>query len=130
MKQTPIFKLVRKTIRMSDIQPGPILHKHLSPDLEERIRKLEPVFAEVYPNSHEEWLEGFQRDLNPESEVRIWEAFASAYQAFLAKRAVILPAKKEVFLLLVTSGGTEEETLARVNLKHLSPNEAKELLRL
>ena len=117
-------------IPIAAIVPGPILHKSLSPDLEERIRKLEPVLAEVYPISHQEWLEGFQRDLNPEEEVRIFEAIASVYQAFLAKQALILPAKKEAYALLVTSGGTMEETLARTKLRHLSRKDAEELLGL
>jgi hypothetical protein len=130
MKTPILFNAVTKTIPVADLVPGPILHKRLSPDLEERIRKLEPVLAEVYPISHQEWLEGFQRDLNPESEVKVFEAIASAYQGFLAKQALILPAKKEAYALLVTSGGTMEETLARAKLRHLSRKEADELLRL
>lgn len=120
----------RQNVSVTQIETGPVIHKCLSPDLEERIRKLEPVFGEVYHKSREEWLEGFQRDLNPDSEVRIWEAMASAYQGFLAKQALILPAKKEAFGLLVTAGRTEEETLARAKLRHLGSKEAKELLRL
>jgi hypothetical protein len=120
----------KQNVSVTQIETGPVIHKCLTPDLEERIRKLEPVFAEVYPKSHAEWLEGFQRDLNPDSEVRIWEAMASAYHGFLAKQALILPAKKEAFGLLVTAGGTEEETLARAKLRYFSRNEAKELLRL
>jgi len=130
MKKTKSFKLVPKEIPIADIVPGPILHQHLSFDLEERIRKLEQVLAEVYPISHQEWVEGFQRDLNPESEVRIYEAIASAYQAFMAKQALILPAKKEAYGLLCTAGGNVEKTLARAKLQYLSGKEAEELLRL
>jgi hypothetical protein len=95
LKKAKLFKLVPKTIQASDIKTGPVLHKRLSLDLEERIRKLEPVFAEVYVQSHEEWLEGFQRDQDPAAEIRIWEAFAFAYHSFMAKHAdLLLPAKK------------------------------------
>src|SRR6476660_6006278 len=61
----------------------PIGHANLAPARVERIRRLEPVFAEFYPISHEEWLDGFQRDESPENEIMIWEQVASTYTAFL-----------------------------------------------
>jgi len=125
-----IAKLVKETVNANDIQPGRIIHKKLSPELEERIRRIEPVFAEVYPKSHSEWMDGFQRDLDPESEIRLWEAMASTYQAFLTKHTVIKPAKKEALRLLVTAAGTVDETLSRTKLSYLNRKEAEELLRL
>jgi hypothetical protein len=60
-----------QSVRPSDIQLGPIRHQNLSDALEARIRKFEPVFAEVYPRTHEGWLDGFQRDADPEPEIAI-----------------------------------------------------------
>jgi len=37
-----------------EIQSGPIRHKQLSSELIDRIRRLQTVFAEVYPLSHQE----------------------------------------------------------------------------
>jgi hypothetical protein len=130
-KNAPVIvQLVRETIDLNKIVPGPIVHEKLSRELEDRIRKFEPVFAEFYAPSHSEWLEGFQRDLDPESEVRVWEARAKAYKTFLASHPVIQPAKKEVFILLITAGGTIEETLSVAKLRYLSRQEAKHLLQL
>lgn len=120
-----IFRLVPATKKVSDIKPGNVTHKQLSPELEERIRKLQSTFAEVFERTHEEWLDGFLRDLNPEAEIKLWEAMASAYQSLLGKHALSLPAKKEA-LGLLCSGQTPEMG----KLRYLRRDEAEELLRL
>ena len=58
-------------------QIAPLRHADLPSDLIDRIRKLQPAFAEVYPLSLKEWLDGFQRDTNPEREVMTWETMAA-----------------------------------------------------
>lgn len=101
-----------QSVRPSDIRLGPIRHQKLSDALEARVRKLEPIFAEVYPRTHEGWLDGFQRDVEPEPEIAIWESMGAAYQTFTEKRSLSLEAKKEAFgLLLVRSAGDEQHTL-------------------
>jgi len=76
-------------------------------------------------------LDGFQRDVDPEPEIAIWEAMATAYQTFTEKRSLSLDAKKEAFgFLLMLSAGDEQHTLSSVTLKHLSRVDAQELLRL
>ena len=120
-------------IRASDLQfqPGPILHARLPEPLVARIRNFEPVFAEVYSRTHQEWLDGFQRDINPETEVAIWEAMAVAYQNFTRERALTPEAKGEAFgLLLVRSAADEQQTLSDAKLKHLTRADAEQLLRL
>lgn len=118
-------------VNPASLQPGPIRHPALSPELEERIRRFEPVFAEVYPRTHDEWLDGFKRDQNPESEVAIWESIASAYQSYFQKHALPMETRKEAFgLLLVRSGTDEQNALAGVTLVHLSAEDAKELMHL
>lgn len=123
--KTKIFRPVPATKKVSDIKQGNVVHKRLSPELEERIRKLQPTFAEVFERTHKEWLDGFKRDLNPEAEIKLWEAMASAYQTFLDAHALSLPAKKEALGLLCSG-----QTPAPGKLRHLRPEEAEELLRL
>jgi hypothetical protein len=120
-----------KPIRLPDIQLGPIRHQALSDALEARVRKFEPIFAEVYPNTHKAWLDGFMRDADPEPEVAIWEAMASAYKGFTERRSLSLEAKKEAFgLLLARSAGDEQHTLSGAKLRHLTLAEAEEVLSL
>ncbi|HEX9047950.1 MAG TPA: hypothetical protein VF988_13080 [Verrucomicrobiae bacterium] len=118
-------------MRPTDLQPGPIQHESLPDTLVARIRKLEPVFAEVYPQTHEQWLDGFQRDADPESEVAIWESMAAAYQNFTQTKHLSLDAKREAFgLLLVRSAASEQQTLAGAKFEHLSHADAEQLLHL
>ena len=119
-----------RSVRLSDIQLGPIRHQKLPDGLEARVLKFEPIFAEVYPRTHQGWLDGFMRDTNPEPEVAIWEAMALAYQSFTENRSLSLDAKKEAFgLLLMRSAGDEQQTLSGTVLKHLSRADAEVLLR-
>jgi len=68
-----------QTIDPANVEPGPIRHAELPPDLLKRASALEPVFADVYPVTHEKWIEGFRRDAHPEREIAIWEQIAVAY---------------------------------------------------
>jgi hypothetical protein len=115
---------------VADLQVGPIRHATLPAELEERIRRFEAVFSEVHPRSHEEWLDGFRRDLKPESEVVIWEAIASAYSNFVSENTLGSDARDEAFgLLLMRSMQTEEATISGMTLRHLSQDQAVKLIR-
>ena len=110
---------------------GPIRHAQLPPYLIKRVRAFEPVFADVYPITHEKWIEGFRRDVHPEREIEIWEQSASAFSQFTSGRHLSLEVRKEVLgLLLFRSGATAEDTLKHVKLKYLSQEEARELISL
>lgn len=112
------------------LQLSPIRHSQLPDDLIARVRALEAAFAEVYPSTYEEWIEGFQRDLHPEKEIAVWEHIAAGFTKFVAGRDLPLEARKEAFgILLARSGGTDEVTLY-FKLKHLTLDDAKKLVSL
>ena len=116
---------------LSGIQFGPIRHDSLPDALVERVRRLEPVFWEVYPRSHEEWRDGFKRDADPETEIVMWEQMAAAYARFTHDRALTLDAKREVLgLLLLRSAADEQSTIASAKLRYLNRAEARELVSL
>ncbi|MCI5192070.1 MAG: hypothetical protein D3919_10240 [Candidatus Electrothrix sp. AW5] len=111
-------------------QTGPIRHSELPASLIERIQKFEKTFAEVYPVTHQEWLDGFKRDANPEREIAIWEQMASVYTRFLKAGDFDAGVREEAFgLLLVRSGTTDVEPLFS-DLKHLTEDQARSLLSL
>jgi hypothetical protein len=113
-----------------DGQLSPIRHRELPAALVERVRKLEESFAEVYPATHEEWLDGFMRDENPEHEIAIWEHMASAYDQFLNAGSFDTDARREMLGLLLTRSGTADVEPLLGNLKHLTKDEARSLLTL
>ncbi|MDB6063963.1 MAG: hypothetical protein JWR26_171 [Pedosphaera sp.] len=124
-----VFRYKGKSAKPT-IQLGPIRHQSLPETLIARIRQIEPILAEVYPRSHEQWLEGFMRDVDPEPEVANWEAIASAYGRFTQNRALSLEAKRETLMLLIMRSVVDENTTVNSKLVYLNRAEAKELLHL
>ncbi|MCI5139060.1 MAG: hypothetical protein D3922_11745 [Candidatus Electrothrix sp. AR1] len=113
----------------SEIQ-GLIRHSELPPALIERIRKFEETFAEVYPLTHEEWLDGFKRDQNPENEIKIWEHMGLAYTRFLNSGHFDADARKETFGLLLVKSSTSDTESQLSDLKHLTEDQARSLFAL
>lgn len=107
-------------------------HKDLSADQKKRISTIQQALIEVNDTSLEETLNNFRKDLNPESEIEIWEAIAGTYQQMLRKKpAARLEEKREVYrLLLLRSSMSAEEAIAQANLSTLSEAAAKEVLEL
>lgn len=107
-------------------------HKDLSAQQKMRISIIQQVLMEVNDTSLEETLNNFRKDLNPDSEIEIWEAIAGAYQQTLRQKpAASLEEKQEVYrLLLLRSNMPAEEALAQANLSTLSEATAKEVLDL
>ena len=68
-----------KSIKRSDLKPGPIRHLKLNENLISRIRLIRSSLLLCYPHSMDFWLDGFQRDFNIESEIRFWEHLATTF---------------------------------------------------
>jgi len=128
--QASAYDGAKQSLEARGIHFGPIRHTKLSPDLVDRIRHLEEVFGEVYPISHEEWLNGFQRDRSPENEIEIWEQMASAYTTFLKENKIDAAGRREAFgLLLIRSTSANVESRYS-SLRHLTISQAKSLVAL
>ncbi len=111
-------------------KPGPICHSELPPELIERIHRLEETFAEVYPLTHEEWLDGFKRDLDPVNEITTWENIAFAYTQFLNSGNFGADARNEAFGLLLVRSSTSDIEPQLSDLKHLAEDHARNLVAL
>lgn len=107
-----------KTVKISDLNEGPIRHEVLPDGFVERVRNYKQALAEVETSSIESTLVDFQRDINPENELRTWEKIASAYQwSVIANAGLTQAGKKEVFaVLLGLSMGSKDFS----NIKNLS----------
>jgi hypothetical protein len=124
------FRASRQTIWINpaSLELGPIRHAKLPPSLVERITAFESIFADVYPITHQEWLDGFQRDEDPLREIATWEQIAKALTQFTVDRNPTKEVRREAFdLLLVRSGATTEDALKSAKLNYLTPGEARTL---
>ena len=107
-------------------------HKDLSEHQKKRISIIQQALIEVNDTSLEETLDNFRKDLNPDSEIEIWETIAGAYQQMLQKKPnSSLEERQDVYrLLLLRSNMSAEETLAQAKQLNISEETAKEVLGL
>ena len=82
------------------IHRGPLQHHNLTPEQVSRVARLREVLAEAYPMTMEGWVDGFLRDANPESEIRIIEACAAVYRRLTSQAALSPREKKRLYSLL------------------------------
>jgi hypothetical protein len=118
-------------VSTSTLQPGPVRHDELSPDLVARITQLHDTFQDVDPTPLSKWLDDFKRDQDPVREIRIYEAMARAYTAYCGGRDLTADAKREVYgVVLQRSGESDDDVLKHLKLKSLSIDDAKAILKL
>lgn len=71
-------------IKLSKIKHAPFRHETLPDELIGRIRLVRAALLGVHTFSMQHWIDGFRRDTNPSSEVRIWEHIAACYNEYAA----------------------------------------------
>lgn len=121
----------RQWIDPARLQPGPVRHEQLTAAQLDRIKKLQRTFQEVDPSPLEKWVDDFKRDRDPERELRIYEAMASAYDAYCTGRALTPAAKQDVYqVVILRSGAPDAEVLPRLKLRVLSIDDARDILKL
>jgi hypothetical protein len=69
----------------SQLRPGPIRHRTLSPALLEQIKAVYDVIGKYLDMTLEQFEVGFMRDMHPEREVALWCCIASAWLAYHKK---------------------------------------------
>ena len=111
------------------LSPGPIQHASLTDEQVARATHLQQVFREVDASPLAQWEEDFQRDANPDSELKIWEDMASAYESFTKSRDLSLDAKKDAYqVVILRSAAPEEDVIAHLKLKVLTEKDAREIM--
>lgn len=119
-----------QTININDIKLNSIVHEKLSDEQINRITRFQEIIKEVNTTPLEKTIENFQRDLNPDKEIAIWERITKAYQTINNENQNLnISEKNEVYnLLLYRSMMPKEEVLKKLKLKSLNINKAKEFI--
>jgi hypothetical protein len=114
--------------KLDELKPGPIRHAELPQALVARIEWLKLTLDEVYPQSMAEWLDGFQRDLHPESEVVWWERLAHCYVEYSHAQELNAGQKQAAFrvILKLALGSAAEQISA--DLTDLPPDALEDIL--
>jgi hypothetical protein len=120
----------RKQIPISQLKRGPIRHEQLSLSLTARIKYLHQALEEIYPQPIEKWLDEFQRDAHPESEVIWWERLTRCYQAYTEPKDLSLKQKQAAFKILFTLGMGNDLQGMSAEIANLPEGAQEEILRL
>lgn len=125
-----IFRRKTNFIDPNKFQPGPQHDYYFSPETMQMIDEIRMTFQDVYPISIEEWVDGFDRDVNPEKEIAIWLHMAKLYRKTLErlKKADLATKKYILGMLLSTNCGTDRSFLTKTSL--LSKSEIDEIFEL
>lgn len=107
---------------------GPVLspYQHLpfEGDLKAAIETLVWDLADVYPQTLEEWENGFRRDDNPEQEIAGWIHLAAILKAMAESHKLAQPEKQECFRLLIACFTGSRDTIgSRFKRKLISPEQ-------
>ena len=95
---------------LKDLKQGPIRHHDMDDQLLVRIQNLWFGLRHLINITLEDWIEGFQRDLRPEDEVKIWERILTAYRIVLdSLRGLDGESEKQALgILIAFSSGANE----------------------
>ncbi len=99
-------------------------HPPFKGERKQRIINIMSSLKEVYSMTYKKWEDGFRRDKNPDSEIKIWEHIVSEYLKF--KKGRNINEKKDIlYTILTCSNSQKDSVLQQFKPKHLSINEAK-----
>jgi len=90
-----------KEVEIDKIKPGKIRTDILPCDLYQRVKKIYELTFEVQSITFSIFEENFRRDLNPLSEIIIWERITKAYNKFISDNDYELQKKDSIFLFLI-----------------------------
>lgn len=102
-------------INLSQLRPGPIRNKSLSPELLDQIKAAFDVIGKYLGMTLEEFEIGFMRDLHPEREVALWiritKAWLAYHEDFMANETLPNEEERKLLGALITiSTGVKDVT--------------------
>jgi hypothetical protein len=86
------------------VHSSPRRSDKLTEDQVKRVERLREVLAEVYPLSLEAWIDGFLRDMHPETEIRYIEACAFTYSQLVGRASLSREEKGHLYATLCQAG--------------------------
>jgi len=94
-----------------EVHKGPVQHDRLPPEQLHRVARLRDALSEAYPMTLDGWVDGFVRDLYPESEIKIIEAVAVVYLRLTERTKLSIKEKQQLYavLCLLSAGGASQE---------------------
>ena len=130
MTKVRINELGDVWVRPEDVQPRSEPVHDFDDSIVPYIESIKLALDEVYPQSLDEWIDGFQRDGNPEREIAVWLHIGKKYQAATRGKNLAEQAKQDYFsIFLACCNSGREHALLTLKLRELSRAEAEAAVR-
>ena len=101
-----------------NIEESTVRYNTLPDGFIDRVKNFMAVIAEVDNTSLQVFLDSFQKDLHPETELAVWEKIAATYQwAVVGSPGLTREQKKDVFTVIL---GLSMGTMSADNMMNLS----------
>ena len=113
----------------NDIQMNGYVHESLPEGLLVRIKATTDTFEIVDGMSYEKAVDLYKRDIDPESNLVIWEEMARVYNLFCKSRCGTAAERMDVYrALLLRSMLPNKQALARLQAKLITASETANIL--
>ena len=118
-------------VEASQLRRGEPKYFQFGEDLREDIRAITAVFDEVYPQSLEEWEDGFRRDAHPKREIDLWLHMADVFSMATEGKSLTLQQKRDYFRVIVAcSNASRDKVLYVAKREVISREKAEEIVNL
>jgi hypothetical protein len=89
-------------IAATQARPGPYQHGPFSKEVRDYLRQIKQALDEVYPQTLEQWEDGFRRDRNVERQIALWLHISSVYRRFTVDKNLSAEACGDYFDVVLT----------------------------
>ena len=115
----------------SQLRRGEPKYFQFGEDLRDDIRAIKATFDEVYPQSLEEWEDGFRRDADPKREIDLWLHMANVFDRATEGKPLTLEQKRDYFRVIVAcSNASCDKVLYVAKREVISREEAQDIVTL
>jgi len=118
-----------KLMDPNDIAYSDYQHDVFSDEFLARIKVTTDAFEEIDGISYEQAIDLYRRDVDPESNIVVWEEMARVYKAYCENGCDDMAVKKDVYnTLLLASMFPKEQVMAQVKTEKLNPIEIEKII--
>lgn len=108
---------------------GGEIHHYDFSEVLPRLKDIYDKLKAVYPITWKQWLEGFQRDANPEREIAFWSVLAKKYASLTKGKPLPLDVRQEYFQITLSAlNNGPAHALEVLELKRVSKTQAKRIV--
>lgn len=112
----------------AQLKQGPIRHEPFDEGIRARLRHIQTALSEHFPQTLEQWEDGFQRDASPEREIEVWERAAEVYLEF-ASGEDSPDRRREVYECISACMTAGPDSIGRTYIpRHLDQPEAQRIV--